>query len=136
MRKRIRESEFWITNITKRNVCLSDLSLTIPAYKSMNLLDKKHFHYNTEQLEKSMDSGSLFKKSNMVKVRKVAPDTKVESGVYEVDAPLFIRKMASRSTVKLEEVRYEELDGEEIQSEESFVSEMVDSLVESEESKK
>jgi len=60
--------EFWLVNISDRNVCLSDLALTIPARKAMNLLDKDHFSYTYEELKESMKSGSIFSKRHIIKV--------------------------------------------------------------------
>src|ERR1700757_2861428 len=64
---------FWVTNISNRNVSLTDLNLTIPAFRSVNLLDQKHYKYTLEQLQKSQESGSLFRKKSILFVRQVAP---------------------------------------------------------------
>src|SRR5579885_2867901 len=64
---------FWVTNICNRNVSLADLDLTIKAFTSVNLLDKKHYPYTLEQLQKSATSGSLFAKKNMIVPRKNPP---------------------------------------------------------------
>src|SRR5574338_1468911 len=64
---------FWLTNISNANVSLADLNLTIKAFSSVNLLDKKHYKYTLEQLEKSQESGSLFNKRDRIVVRNVPP---------------------------------------------------------------
>lgn len=121
MKDRITEHQFWISNISKSNVCVADLALTIPARRSVNLLDKRHYSYTIEQLEISAKSGSLFKKSNKLKVRRVEPDPPlVKPGTYVSKAPLFLSKLPLRSTLVIEEPNYEELQV----SEQSFAEEM------------
>lgn len=71
-------SSFWVTNISKRNVSLSDLNVTIKAFSSVNLLDKRHYAYTLEQLQVSAKSGSLFLKNKMILLREIAPEIKVE----------------------------------------------------------
>ncbi len=65
---------FWVSNISNRNVTLSDLALNVPAFRTVNLLDKKHYKYTLEQLEKSRDSGSIYAKRDKIRVRQVAPE--------------------------------------------------------------
>ena len=67
------KQNFWITNISNRNVSLSDLNLTIKAYSSINLMDSKHYNYSIEQINKSVLNGSIYNKRNKIFVRKVAP---------------------------------------------------------------
>lgn len=99
--------QFWITNISNRNISLSDLNLTINAFTSVNLLDNKHYYYSIEQLEKSANSGSLFKKRNRLTVRKVAPE------VIKMNIP-FVKETyipsRQRSIYDIKEEYYEELD--------------------------
>lgn len=103
-----KQAEFWIKNISKMNVSLSDLQLIVPAGRSWNLLDKKHFSYNLEQLEKSALNGSIFRKSDKIKVRSIAPTEPVKPGIYV--AINDFREVKLRSLVKIEEKRYEELE--------------------------
>lgn len=106
-----KRTEFWITNITKMNVCLSDLRLTVPARRSMNLLDEKHFYYTLEQLEQSAKDGSLFRKNDRIKVRKVPPpEEKNFSGIYISKEPLFLAQKNLHSQVVIEEPKFEELE--------------------------
>jgi hypothetical protein len=97
---------FWITNISPMNVSLADLNLTIKAYSSVNLLDKKHYQYTRDQLRKSCDSGSVFKKRNKLVVRKVAPE------IIKANVPLaqetFIPSR-ERSLLSIKEEQYDEL---------------------------
>lgn len=71
--------ELWITNISqKQDVVISDLRITLRSGQSVNLLAKKKngkpaFNITREQIDRSLSSGTLFKKSNVIKVRKVPP---------------------------------------------------------------
>lgn len=113
--------EFWITNISKKDVRLADLSLHIPAGKNMNLLDSRHFHYTEEQLEESKNSGSLSKKSKLIKVRKVEPEPPLPGGKYVSKVPIFM-KYKVRGIDDIEEPYFEELQV----SEEKFADELTD----------
>ena len=66
--------EYWITNISKMNVSLLDLNLTIKSLSSINLLDKKHYSYTLDQLELSRTKGSMYKKRNKIVVRNISPE--------------------------------------------------------------
>ena len=99
---------FWISNISKMNVCLRDLNLTVKAQSHANLLDNKHYSYTLEQLQKSAESGSLFRKRDKIKVRTVPPEfvqdrvKMVRESLYKTENPLF-------SQVVIKEVHIEEL---------------------------
>ena len=105
LRAHLRHS-FWVINISKQNVCLADLGLTVPVGRSMDLLDKRHFSYTLEQLKKSHESGSLYKKQKKVLVRNKPSEIPVKPGVYISKQPIPSRH---RSAVKVEEPKYEEL---------------------------
>jgi len=96
--------ELWVINTSKFNVSLSDLRLTIPAGRTYNLLSK-HFRYTEEELEKSITSGSLFKKSNKIKLRG-AP-VKLTKPTLEISNDF--REVRKRTMVKVEEFNYDEL---------------------------
>lgn len=99
-------TSFWLTNISNRNVSLSDLALTVRAHTSINLLDKKHYQYSQEQLEKSAKNGSIFKKQRLLKVRRVAPIQASSNMLLERDAVIPTRQ---RSILDIKEEDYEEL---------------------------
>ena len=120
MRKIVKELEFWVSNITDLNVCLSDLALTVPSRKNVNLLDSRHYSYTLEQLEASAKSGSLKAKSDKLKVRKVAPEILVKPGVNVSTMPRFIAQNSQRTKIIINEEKYEELQI----SEEKFAEEM------------
>lgn len=115
----IESPAFWLTNISGMNVSLTDLNLTVKAYSSINLLDKRHYQYTPEQLHKSAESGSIFKKGNRLIVRKIAPE------VLKANIPLtretFI-PTRERSTLAIKEEKYEELNI----SDEEFAKENAD----------
>lgn len=67
-------TSFWITNISKCDVMIADLGLLVPARRSLNLLDSKHYKFTAEQLKKSAENGSLKRKSHMIVVRKTEPE--------------------------------------------------------------
>lgn len=97
---------FWVANISNMNVSLADLNLTIKAYSSVNLMDTKHYQYKIEQLKKSVESGSIFKKRDKIIVRKIHPE------VLKANIPLtretFI-PTRERSMLSIKEENYEEL---------------------------
>ena len=126
MKLKNKEIAFWVTNISDRNVSLSDLALTINSFTTVNLLDSKHYQYTQEQLEKSATSGSLFKKRNKIVVRKVAPFITQNN---DPNSKKFIpcTRDASipdraRSVLILKEEQYEELNT----SDEEFAKENAD----------
>lgn len=125
MSQPLNKRQFWITNASIRNVCLSDLRLYVPARKSLNLLDEKHFHYTLEQLLASQINGSLFNKRDKIFVRDVPPINIILPGIYKSEQFL---SRPSRSNVTIEEKNYEELNfsdqkfADEMTSEEEEVS--------------
>lgn len=64
--------EFWITNVSNKNIMLADLKITIEPYKCMNLLGKNS-KLTYEEIKKSVENGSLFKKSDKIKIRHSTP---------------------------------------------------------------
>lgn len=97
----------WVTNICNRNVTLSDLNLTIKAYSSINLLDKKHYNYTLEQVNKSVSNGSIFNKRNKIVVRTFPPNYEKENKIKESNNFISSRE---RSVYSIKEEYYEELD--------------------------
>lgn len=112
--------EFWITNISDRNVSLSDLNISIKPKCSVNLLDKKHYHFTLEQIVNSVESGSIYKKRDKLFVRKVRPvQSEKKSIIYD---PKATRPSIYKSAVKVQEQIYDEL----ILSDEDFAKENAD----------
>jgi leucyl-tRNA synthetase len=111
-------TDFWITNVSNMNVSLSDLGITVPAGRSWNLLDSKHFKFTLEQLEKSNTSGSIFKKRD--KIRHGTQHHQVVKNKKELSTqPIQIRK---RSAVKIDNSKFDE--GDWMFSDEQFAEEM------------
>ena len=103
----IKESPFWVTNISSRNVTLADLALNIRAFSTVNLMDKKHYSYSLEQLIKSKESGSIFKKSDKIVVRNLPPpNIEKEKMPFLKDSIIPSR---GRSLYNIKEEDYEEL---------------------------
>lgn len=110
---------FWLANISNMNVSLADLDLTVKAYSCINLLDSKHYYYTLEQLQKSAESGSIFKKRNKLVVRKIAPE------IFQANIPMLSETFIpsrERSVLTIKEETYEELN----LSDEQFAQENAD----------
>ena len=119
--KQLKNKEFWVTNISQsKDISLSDLRMTLRRGKSYNLLDKRHFKYSEEQLQKSMEKGSIFKKRNVIKVRQVSP-IKVNNIIDIVDTREILKP--ARNAVKIEVKHYEELDFDNVRAEEEAFAE-------------
>jgi len=105
-----KNEQFWVSNISKMDVSLTDLGLTIPARKTVNLLDKKHYFFTKEELINSAVSGSIFKKRKKIVVRKLPPTVEPKK-IIEVSQYAFLPSRARRaSAIQTEEIRYEELE--------------------------
>lgn len=103
-----KDAELWITNISRNHdVSLSDLRLTVRRGQSINLFNKRHFHYTEEQIRKSIESGSIYKKSNFIKIREIPPVI-INMRIDIADHRLGIIPL--RKFVSLEKVEYEDLD--------------------------
>lgn len=112
------KKEFWITNISNKNIILADLNLTINAYKSVNLLSK-HYHFTLEEIERSVKSGSLFKRKDKIKIRETAPK---EEHIFIKEDKNTIIPERTKSIYFVKEEHYEELDI----SDEKFAEENAD----------
>lgn len=102
----MKKISFWLTNLSNRNVSLADLNITIKAFSSVNLMDKRHYSYTLEELEKSVKSGSIFKKRKLFSVRKVPPT------MLKMDMPVLHEAFIpsrERSVLVIKEECYEEL---------------------------
>jgi hypothetical protein len=107
-RKRQNKQSFWLTNISKKIVSLTDLGICIYPMRSINALDARHYSLTLEQLQVSATSGSIFKKRDKIVVRKVIPEDAINySPPIQEDAVFPTR---ARSLVDVEKVEYEELD--------------------------
>lgn len=98
---------FWVTNMSPMNVTLADLALNIKAFSTINLLDDRHYKYTIEQLLKSQESGSLFKKRNKIAVRDIPPPDPEKNKVPIVYGSIIPDR--TRSLFNIKEEEYEEL---------------------------
>ena len=98
--------EFWVTNISSRNVTLTDLAINIRSFTTINLLDKKHYAYTQEQLDKSYISGSLFNKRDKIIKRKIPPVIEREDIKILRESSITSR---TRSIFTIEQKEYDEL---------------------------
>ena len=98
---------FWLTNISNRNVSLSDLNLTIKSMSSVNLLDSKHYKYTLEELQKSLNSGSVYSKRDKIFKRDFAPNS-VQSKMSIVHESFIPSR--ERSVFVVKEEKYDELE--------------------------
>lgn len=113
--------EFWIKNISRRNVSLRDLNLTVPIGKTFNLLNARRFPYLNEALIlESYASGSLYKKRD--KVIKCNAPSPIQHHLEMSTVPMIVRPI---SVVKVEEKVYEEL----ILSDEKMADEFSEDLI-------
>lgn len=99
---------FWITNISKKAVHLSDIGVIIYPMRSINLLDKRHYSLTRNQLERSQASGSLNTKKDLVVVRKVPPVIEAPNYLPIKEDAIYPSK--PRSSIAVENIKYEELD--------------------------
>lgn len=115
----VNKNEFYVINISNRNVSLRDLYLTIPKYKKINLLSK-HYNYTLDQLIKSATSGSLYKKRN--KILLINKTLKEESKKNNLDDNS-VFKSRTKSNFILEPEVYDELLNV---SDEVYVNELIE----------
>lgn len=115
---------FWVTNVSNRNVTLTDLALNIKAFTTVNLLDSKHYSYTKEQLEKSLASGSLFLKRRMIRKRTVAPPVENKQQIPIVQEATIPGR--ERSVLDIKQEHYDELQVDVKEDVEKFAAENAD----------
>jgi len=94
--------EIWITNFTKKDILIEDLGVKIPKMSIVNL-----FRYNLleENILKSIQSGSIFKKSKYIRVRHTAPEFRKERKLVSDQPSIRLQK----SGFTQEKKEYDEL---------------------------
>jgi hypothetical protein len=122
--------ELWVTNINRfQDITISDLAITVRRGQSLNLLAKKKnglsmYNITKKQIDDSIQSGSIYKKGQHIKIRSVAPQifTKKIEVAHVLD-------MGSTRTVRkppeIEQVEFPDLDMDE-GSAEDFAAENAD----------
>ncbi len=98
--------EFWIINVSKMDVSLADLNVTVRSHTSVNLLDSAHYQLTEEQIQFSLEKGSLHKKRDKIKVRLHAPIPEKPRLIEKAEN--FQRPL--RSGIETTAPKYEELD--------------------------
>lgn len=125
-----KQPELWVTNINRfQDITIGDLAITLTRGRSINLLAKKKnglslYNITQKQIDKSFESGSLFKKSLHIKRRDVAP----EVFVTRVDVAPILDVSSTRTVRKppeIEKVDFPDLDADDV-SDEEFASENAD----------
>lgn len=108
--RKVSENEFWVTNISNKNVSLPDLAFTFPARRSVNLLNN-HFSFTKEQLETSLKAGSLSKRSDVLKIRKITPPEKSAYYIQKEESKeaRFTTQMPLRNMLVIENPKFDEL---------------------------
>src|SRR6266704_6366280 len=101
--RKTKETEFWVSNISDRNITVRDLALSIKSRSNINLLNSDHYSYNLEQLKLSAESGSLKAKSDKLKIRINAPEIIVIPGPQLSRMPRFIAQNTARTGIVTEE---------------------------------
>jgi hypothetical protein len=121
----ITNKEFWVTNICfTKDISIDDLRVRIRRGCSINLLDRKHYSLTEDQINKSLENGSLKRKGHVLKIRQVAPEK--EKLIVDFDKnPRLLKKV--RNVVEIETPQFEELDfDDEKEAEAAFASENAD----------
>lgn len=101
------KAAFWVTNMSPMNVTLADLALNIKAFSTVNLLDKRHYAYNLEQLQKSAASGSIFRKRDKIAVRDVPPPEPEKRKTPFAQSSILPDR--ARSIYEMDDTEYDEL---------------------------
>ncbi len=115
--------DFWITNISNRDITLYDIGVPVRARTSINLLDKKHYHISEEDLEKSLKTGDLFKKKKFVIKRMSPPTLNSTSFKIAIDYNAII-PARTNSIYEIKQEKYDEL----IVTDEQFAEDNVETV--------
>jgi hypothetical protein len=113
MNKSFPKPFFWVTNASPMNVTLADLAVNIRAFSTVNLLDERHYKYTLDQLLKSEENGSIFKKRDRIKVRTLPPpDPKKEELpiLRETVMPSRERSLFVIETKEYDELKFDDKD--------------------------
>lgn len=94
--------EIWITNFTKKDILIEDLGVKIPKMSIVNLL---RYNLLEENILKSIQSGSIFKKSKYIRVRHTGPEFKKERKLVSDQPSIRLQK----SGFTQEKKEYDEL---------------------------
>ena len=115
--------EFWITNISKRDITLHVLGVVVRSRTSINLLDSRHYNITVEQVMTSAEKGSLFNKKKEVIIRKSPPTLDTLTFKIAIDHNSIIPDR-TRSIYEIKQEHYDEL----IVSDEQFADEFAETV--------
>jgi len=116
----------WITNISKNKVIIGDLGLPIAPRQTIDLLDPKRSYFTIEQIEKSVASGSLYKRINqkVIVIRKAVPEKPQERqiNVAETSYPYKLLYLMELENPVFEELEFDSTD----EADEAFANKNAD----------
>lgn len=102
-----RTSGIWLTNISNKDIYLPDLGIKVCSMTSINILSNKPL-YSVQDIEDSINKGSIAKNKNKIFVRFSKPEKLKPSRADDTISNQHIPDRA-RSTEKIVEQVYEEL---------------------------
>lgn len=95
----------WITNISNKDIHISDLGLVIKSYSSIKLLNNSRLPLAEEQILKSINSGVISKKKELI----IGNNTPNQIVVQKKEISTNTIPDRSRSLKEIKEEKYEEL---------------------------
>lgn len=102
------DKEFWVTNISNRDITLHDLGVVVRARTSINLLNSRHYNLTTEQCNTSLENGSLFSRKKYITKRISPPTLNSLTFKIAIDHNAVIPNR-THSIYEIKEENYEEL---------------------------
>lgn len=119
-----KNKSFWITNVSKKDVSLADLNCTVRSFTSINLLDGRHYSITEQQIQNSLQNGSLKKKSHLIKVRNSPPEKEKPINIIQEQTTIPTRARA------LVELKSRDLESELDISDDEFAKELAETAEE------
>lgn len=120
---KLQQSNYWLTNISKTAVRISDLGITLQPGKSINLLHPK-LHLSINVIEESVNNGSIKSRQSSLLIRRQPPLNKNNNIIQkEVSAYPIIRR--NPSAVRIVEKTFDEFEEDKFISENKFAEEFV-----------
>ena len=99
----------WVSNLTNHPIKIGDLGISIPPYKTIDLLDWKRSSLTLPAVQMSLEKGALLRKQDekLIIIRQSKPEKKHLELVPL--SKVYIPSRA-RSFITIEEKKYEELE--------------------------
>jgi len=111
----------WITNVSKRDIHISDLGLVVKSYTSIKILNNPRLRLTPLQVLNSIKSGTIHKKRRYLVIGTNTPNQIVSQTKEISTQPMPDR---SRSLKEIKEETYEEL----MLSDEDYMQEIIQAL--------